>query len=110
MSISQHQKQQLLNTLNAYLTGQDNVKKVINSGCLDKRGKMLSYDGTKVFTSNGKYRNNRFNPRGKGRKGGNQDDNQRRDNKDGKSKRNGGNKDSNKAGNSVSSFPYVSVP
>ena len=84
------------------MTGQDNVKKVINSGCLDKHGKMLSYDGTKVFTSNGKFRNNRFNPQGKGRKGGNQKDNQRRDGNDGKSKRNGGNKGSNKAGSSVS--------
>ena len=70
---------------------------------------MLSYDGSKVFTSNGKYRNNRFNPRGKGRQGGNQNDNQRRDNKDGKPKRNG-NKDSNKSGSSVSLFHYVSVP
>ena len=70
---------------------------------------MLSYDGTKVFTSNGKSRNNRFDPR-KGRKGGNQNDNQRNDNKAGKSKRNGGNKDSNKAGSSVSSLVYVSVP
>ena len=96
-----------MNTLNAYLTGQDNVKKVINSGCLDKHGKMLSYDGTKVFTSNGKFRNNRFDPR-KGRKGGNQNDN-KRDNQTGKAKQNGGNKNTKK-GSSVSIFFMSQCP
>ena len=77
------------------------MRKVINSGCLDKNGKMLSYDGTKIFTAgNGKYRNNRYDPRGKG--GRNRGNNQRRDNKDGKPNRGKGNKQNAKAGSSVS--------
>ena len=74
--------------MNQYLGGHDNLKKVINSPALDHRGKMLSYDGTKVFTANGRFRNNsRFNG-GRGR-GKNRNQN---DNRDGKNNRNGNNR------------------
>ena len=53
------QKQALLNQLSGYLSGSDNVKKVMNSPTLDHHGKMLSYDGTKVFNTNGRGRNGR---------------------------------------------------
>ena len=53
------QKQGLLNQLNGYLTGNDNVKKVMNSPCLDHNGKMLSYDGQKIFTPHNRGRSNR---------------------------------------------------
>ena len=63
------QKQALLSQLSAYLNGSDNVKKVINSPCLDfSSGKMLSYDGTKVWNSNSRYRRGRrgtFDSRGR---------------------------------------------
>ena len=55
MSLSHHQKQQMLSTLTSYLAGHDNLKKVINSPCLDHHGKLLSRDGTKVFTANNNY-------------------------------------------------------
>ena len=62
MSISQHQKQSILGALGNYLTGNDNVKRVMNSPCLDRNGaKMLSYDGTKVLDSNRFGRGNRRN-------------------------------------------------
>ena len=85
----------MLNTLNGYLGGQDNVKKVLNSGCLDHRGKMLSYDGSKIFTA-GKSRNNRFNRRGRGNRGGRNDNRSGRngDNQDGKPKGKGNGKSS----------------
>ena len=59
---------------------------------------MLSYDGSKVFTAgSGKFKN-RYNPRGRGNRGGRTGD--RRDNQDGKPNRNGKNKTKN--GSSVS--------
>ena len=93
----------MLNTLASYLGGPDNVRKVVNSACLDHRGKMLSYDGTKVFTANNRFRNNRFNPgRGRGGRGGRDNRDQRRDNQSGKPNRGNGNKSSK--GNSSVSF------
>ena len=57
------QKQSILSLLGSYLSGSENVKKVINSPCLDfHSGKVLSYDGSKVFNSNSRY--NRGNRRG----------------------------------------------
>ena len=70
MSLSQHQKQQMLNTLTTYLAGHDNLKKVINSPCLDHHGKLLSRDGSKVFTASNNYNKRgggRFNKRGRGK-------------------------------------------
>ena len=71
---------------------------------------MLSYDGTKIFTAgNGRYRNNRYDPRGKG--GRNRGNNQQKDNKDGKPNRGKGNKQNSKAGSSVSFLEiYVGAP
>ena len=60
--MSQHQKQQILNTLTTYLSGNENLKKVINSPALDRHGKMLSRDGQKIFTAS-----NNFHNRGNGR-------------------------------------------
>ena len=83
LSISQQQKQQLLDTLATYLSGQDNLKKVINSPCLDKYGKFLSRDGQKVFTSHNRFNSRRG--RGGGRGGGNNNSN-RNDNRGGNGK------------------------
>ena len=50
------QKQSILSLLNSYVTGSENVRKVINSPCLDfSSGKMLSYDGQKVYNSNSRF-------------------------------------------------------
>ena len=71
------QKQSILTLLSSYLSGSENVKKVINSPCLDfSSGKMLSYDGTKVFNSNSRFnRGNRRNSnRGRGNRGGRNQD------------------------------------
>ena len=74
--MSHHQKQQILNVLNTYLAGNENLKKVINSPCVDKHGKMLSRDGQKIFTaSNFKRGGNRFN--GNKRRGGSNHQGQR---------------------------------
>ena len=64
----------MLSTLTSYLAGHDNLKKVINSPCLDHHGKLLSRDGTKVFTASSNYnrRGGRFNKNGRGGKGGGQ--------------------------------------
>ena len=75
--------------LNTYLTGNDSVKRVINSPCLDfSSGKVLSYDGQKVFNSNSRYgRGNRrggFNNRGRGNR-------DRKGNQSGNDQKNGGN-------------------
>ena len=86
----------MLNTLNSYLTGSDNVKKVINSPCLDHHsGKVLSYDGQKVFASNSRYgRGNRrggFNNRGRGnrdRKGNQSGNDQKKGNNQNQGKKN----------------------
>ena len=58
----------MLNTLTTYLAGNENLKRVINSPCLDHHGKMLSRDGQKVFTANNNNRRggNRFNKKGRG--------------------------------------------
>ena len=54
------QKQAVLSQLNAYQNGSETVKKVINSPCLDfSSGKMLSFDGSKVWNSNSRYRRGR---------------------------------------------------
>ena len=64
------QKQSILTLLGSYLSGSENVKKVINSPCLDfSSGKMLSYDGTKIFSSNSRF--NRGNRRNSNRGGRN---------------------------------------
>lgn len=63
------QKQALLSQLSAYLNGTENVKKVINSPCLDfSSGKVLNYDGSKVWNANSRYRRGRrgtFDSRGR---------------------------------------------
>ena len=73
--MSHHQKQQILATLNTYLAGNENLKKVINSPCADKHGKILSRDGQKIFTASNNFngRGNRFNNnrRNRGNHGGN---------------------------------------
>ena len=85
--------------LNTYLTGSDHVKKVINSPCLDfSSGKVLSYDGQKVFNSNSRYgRGNRrggFNNRGKGNR-------DRKGNQSGNEQKNGGNQAKGKENSKV---------
>ena len=45
----------MLSTLSQYLNGHENLKKVINSPCLDHHGKLLSRDGTKLFTASNNY-------------------------------------------------------
>ena len=76
MSITKNQKQSLLDQLNGYLTGNDNAKRVMNSPAIDRNGKMLSYDGQKVFNSSNRGRNNRrggpYNRRDDRRSGQNQ--------------------------------------
>ena len=72
--MSHHQKQQVLNVLTTYLSGNENLKKVINSPCTDRHGKILSRDGQKVFTASNSFngRGNRFNNRrNRGNNGGN---------------------------------------
>ena len=55
------------------MTGSENVKRVMNSPCLDRNGaKMLSYDGTKVLESNRFGRGNRRNSK-RGRDSGRND-------------------------------------
>ena len=64
----------MLGTLSQYLNGHENLKRVMNSPCLDHHGKFLSRDGTKIFTANNNYNKGnggRFNKRNGGRNGGN---------------------------------------
>ena len=76
----------MLGTLGQYLAGHDNLKKVINSPALDHHGKLLSRDGSKVFTANS-YNN---------RNGGNRFHKRRgQGNQQGNRKSNGGNKKKN---------------
>ena len=83
-----------MNQLSNYLSASDNVKKVINSPCLDTvGGKVLSYDGQKVFNA-GNRRNRRggFNNQN-GRNGGQRknqsgNDNGKSDGRGGKNKNN----------------------
>ena len=63
LSLSHHQKHQLLTTLGQYLNGHDNLKKVINSPALDHHGKLLSRDGTKIFTAGNFGNGNKFSRR-----------------------------------------------
>ena len=102
--MSQQQKQQLLSTLTQYLSGQDNLKKVMNSPALDFHGKMLSRDGQKVFTAHNRFnrRNNRGGGRGRGRNNGN---NQQNNSNQKGQKRN--NKKNNRGGNvSITVYLY----
>ena len=81
----------MLGTLSQYLSGNENLKKVMNSPALDHFGKLLSRDGQKVFAASNNFNrrgnrpnNNRFNnKRGngdgnnqKGKKGKNKGSNQ----------------------------------
>ena len=68
----------MLNTLTTYLAGTENLKKVINSPCIDHHGKMLSRDGSKIFTASNNRRGGRFqNKKGRGNKNGQKGKNQK---------------------------------
>ena len=101
-----NQKQALLNQLNGYLSGSDNVKKVMNSPTIDHHGKMLSYDGSKVYTANNRGRG------GRGRGGNRNDRGDRKRGNDNQSNQSGGGGRGGKAKKPViytlkALFPYV---
>ena len=77
----------MLNTLTTYLAGHENLKKVINSPCIDHFGKILSRDGQKIFTASNRRGGNRFQNK-KGRGGKNGKGNQKGNNQKGNQVRN----------------------
>ena len=88
MSITLSQKRSLLDQLNGFLTGNENVKRVMNSPTLDHNGKMLSYDGQKVFTAGSRGRGGRGRGNNNNRNDRNGDRKRKNDNEQGSS--NGG--------------------
>ena len=104
MSISKSQKQSVLNQLSSYLSGNDNVKKVMNSPALDHHGKMLSHDGQKIFTAGNRNRDGRGRNRGRG---GRQDRKRDRNSDQGSSNGGGGSNNQGRGGKSKRPVIYT---